>query len=79
LVPGSPISARDGDGGVTVTLAKAENGHFGVKGSVNNASIGFMVDTGASSIVLSYDDARRAGLNPDKLAYRTPIMTANGA
>lgn len=79
LVPGSPISARDGDGGVTVTLAKAENGHFEVKGSVNNASIGFMVDTGASSIVLSYDDARRAGLNPDKLAYRTPIMTANGA
>ncbi|MGH9914792.1 MAG: retropepsin-like aspartic protease family protein [Pyrinomonadaceae bacterium] len=79
LIPGSPISARDGDGAVTVTLAKAESGHFEVNGSVNNTSIGFMVDTGASSIVLSYDDARRAGLNPDKLSYRTPIMTANGS
>ncbi|MBA8878520.1 retropepsin-like aspartic protease family protein [Phyllobacterium myrsinacearum] len=79
LIPGSPISSRDGDGAVTVTLAKAESGHFEVNGSVNNASVSFMVDTGASSIVLSHDDARRAGLDPDKLSYRTPIMTANGA
>ncbi|QND53430.1 TIGR02281 family clan AA aspartic protease [Phyllobacterium sp. 628] len=79
LIPGSPISTRDGDGAITVTLAKADNGHFEINGTVDNAPVAFMVDTGASSIVLSYNDAQRAGLNPDKLAYRTPIMTANGA
>ncbi|PSH66039.1 TIGR02281 family clan AA aspartic protease [Phyllobacterium sophorae] len=78
LIPGSPISNSNGDGLVTVTLAKADNGHFEVRGEVNGATVPFMIDTGASSIVLSADDARRAGFNPDKLSYRTPIMTANG-
>lgn len=78
LIPGSPISNRDGNGVITVTLAKADNGHFEVRGEVNGATVPFMVDTGASSIVLSSEDARRAGLNPDELSYKTPIMTANG-
>lgn len=78
LIPGSPISNSNGDGLVTVTLAKADSGHFEVRGEVNGATVPFMIDTGASSIVLSADDARRAGFNPDKLSYRTPIMTANG-
>ncbi|UXN64385.1 TIGR02281 family clan AA aspartic protease [Phyllobacterium sp. A18/5-2] len=78
LIPGSPISNSNGDGLVTVTLAKADNGHFEVRGEVNGATVPFMIDTGASSIVLSADEARRAGFNPDKLSYRTPIMTANG-
>ncbi|MGN7770613.1 TIGR02281 family clan AA aspartic protease [Phyllobacterium sp. 22552] len=78
LIPGSPISTRDGDGLVSVTLAKAENGHFEVRGQVNGETVPFMIDTGASSIVLSADDARRAGIDPDKLNYSTPVMTANG-
>ncbi len=78
LIPGSPISTRDGEGLVSVTLAKAENGHFEVRGLVNGKTIPFMIDTGASSIVLSANDARRAGIDPDKLTYSTPIMTANG-
>lgn len=78
LIPGSPISNRDRDGLVTVTLAKADNGHFEVRGEVNGRTVPFIVDTGASTIVLSADDARRAGINPDKLSFGTPIMTANG-
>ncbi|MBZ9653299.1 TIGR02281 family clan AA aspartic protease [Phyllobacterium lublinensis] len=78
LIPGSPISVRDDAGLVTVTLVKADNGHFEVRGEVNGASVPFMVDTGASSIVLSATDARRVGLDPDKLAYGVPVMTANG-
>jgi aspartyl protease family protein len=78
LIPGSPISNRDGEGTITVTLAKADTGHFEVRGDVNGATVPFIIDTGASSIVLSAEDARRAGLNPDKLSYKTPIMTANG-
>ncbi|MGH7006256.1 MAG: retropepsin-like aspartic protease family protein, partial [Alphaproteobacteria bacterium] len=78
LIPGSPISTRDGEGMISVTLVKADNGHFEVRGEVNGATVPFMVDTGASAIVLSAEDAHRAGLDPDKLTYRTPVMTANG-
>ena len=78
LIPGSPVSRRDAEGLVTVTLAKAENGHFQVRGDVNGATVPFMVDTGASSIVLSAEDARRAGLDPNKLTFATTILTANG-
>jgi aspartyl protease family protein len=78
LIPGSPISTRDSDGAISVTLAKSESGHFEVLGEVNGTTVPFMVDTGASSIVLSADDARRAGIEPDKLTYGTPVMTANG-
>jgi aspartyl protease family protein len=37
-----------------------------------------IVDTGASSIVLRPEDARKAGIDPDTLTYRIPVMTANG-
>lgn len=78
LIPGSPLSTTSADGAVTVTLAKAGNGHFEVRGEVNGRTVPFMVDTGASSIVLSAEDARQAGIDTDALDYNTPVMTANG-
>ncbi|MBC2884995.1 TIGR02281 family clan AA aspartic protease [Ochrobactrum sp. CM-21-5] len=78
LIPGSPISGRGADGSLTVTLAKSANGHFEVNGRVNGARVHFLVDTGASSIVLSQEDAQRAGLDTASLSYSVPVMTANG-
>ncbi|WP_420962860.1 TIGR02281 family clan AA aspartic protease [Brucella sp. IR073] len=78
LVPGSPISGRNSGGNLTVTLAKSLNGHFEVNGRVNGARVSFLVDTGASMVVLSKDDARRAGIDTADLTYSVPIMTANG-
>ncbi|MFC0246301.1 TIGR02281 family clan AA aspartic protease [Falsochrobactrum ovis] len=78
LIPGSPISGRASDGALTVTLAKAPNGHFEVNGRVNGKRVHFLVDTGASSVVLSLEDAKRAGIDTDVLSYSVPIMTANG-
>ena len=37
-----------------------------------------MVDTGASSIVLTYDDAMRLGINADNLVFSIEVSTANG-
>jgi aspartyl protease family protein len=79
LVPGSPLSTVDGDGAVTVTLIKSADGHFEAAGTVNGVSVDFLVDTGASTVVLTEDDAQRAGISPEGLVYSTPIMTANGA
>jgi len=37
-----------------------------------------LVDTGASRVALSYEDAVKLGLDPDKLAYTQSVLTANG-
>jgi aspartyl protease family protein len=78
LVPGSPLALGEEDGRPTVALEKALNGHFEARILVNGAAIRAVVDTGASSTVLSADDARAAGLDPDGLRYTVPVATANG-
>ena len=37
-----------------------------------------IVDTGASTIVLTPEDAKSAGIDIDGLTYRVPVITANG-
>lgn len=78
LVPGSPMSALDGDGRATVTLDKLPNGHFGARMQINGATIQAMVDTGATSTVLTMADARKAGFDPENLGFTIPVSTANG-
>ena len=38
------------------------NGHFYVDGTVNGQSVRFLIDTGATSVALTADDASRIGL-----------------
>lgn len=78
LIPGSPISRVDDEGRVRVTLVRDPSGHFEADARVNRASVRFVVDTGASTIVLSARDARRVGLDPDELRYDVSTRTANG-
>lgn len=61
-----------------VTVPRYQDGHYYLTLSVNSAQIEFLVDTGASEVVLSTADARRAGLEPEKLAYLGRANTANG-
>jgi aspartyl protease family protein len=53
-------------------------GHYVIEASVNGAPVTFLVDTGASDIVLTVDDARRIGLQPRTLDYSERYATANG-
>lgn len=78
FVPGSPLSVTDADGRVAVTLDKLPNGHFGTRMQVNGATIDAMVDTGATTTVLTARDAAEAGFSPQSLSYTVPIYTANG-
>ena len=43
------------------TLIKSDDGHYYVDGMADGASMRFMVDTGASVIALTADDARKLG------------------
>lgn len=64
-------------GGASVTLAADSRGHFLTAGQINGTTIRFMVDTGATLIVLGSVDARRVGLKPDN-AREIRMQTANG-
>ena len=73
LVPGHVVThAR------TVEVARGSGGDFSVAVQVNGARIPMVLDTGASSVVLTRDDAKAAGLPLEVLAYTVNIDTANG-
>lgn len=38
----------------------------------------FLVDTGATGVAITDDDARRIGVNMERLDYRVNVSTANG-
>jgi aspartyl protease family protein len=78
LVPGSPLALGIEDGHATVTLDKADNGHFEARILVNGNPVRAVVDTGATSTVLTSEDAQAAGFNPAALNYTIPVSTANG-
>lgn len=78
LIPGSPLALGTEDGRATVTLDKGGNGHFEARVLINGRSIDAVVDTGATSTVLTADDAVAAGFNPAALTYTVPVSTANG-
>jgi aspartyl protease family protein len=80
LAPGEGAAVATtafGAGGDRVTLAADSRGHFVTTGVVNGTSLRFLVDTGASSIVLSSADARRIGVNY-LAGTRSFTQTANG-
>ena len=54
------------------------NGHFLVNAVVNGEDVRFVVDTGATDVVLGVNMARRLGYDPDTLDYSKKYQTANG-
>ena len=61
-----------------VELRKAWDGHFRAVTKVNGANVGMLVDTGASIVLLTYEDAQSIGLDPANLSFSQPVVTANG-
>jgi aspartyl protease family protein len=66
------------DSGGEVRFALNQYGHYQVAARVNGTYITFLVDTGASDVVLSPDDARRVGLAGGQLNFSDRVETANG-
>jgi aspartyl protease family protein len=75
LMPSEP---QVGEGG-EVIVTRRLNGEFAVAGKVNGARVTFLFDTGASVVVLTAADARRAGIDTSGLSFDVPVTTANGA
>ncbi|AKR54780.1 aspartic protease [Youhaiella tibetensis] len=75
LSPG--IAVVDSDAG-TATFRRGMGGHFQVRANINGADIPLIFDTGASAVVLTSEDARKAGIDTDALRYTVSVSTANG-
>lgn len=62
----------------TIEVPRAFDGHYYMTLQVNGAPVDFVVDTGASEIVLTQKDAQAAGLHPEDLNFIGRANTANG-
>lgn len=62
----------------TLAFRRASDGHFYATAEVNGSPVRFMIDTGASDLVLTEADARAAGIDTERLNYVLPTITANG-
>ena len=73
LVPGH-VATR----GHEVMVARSSGGGFAVAAQINDARVTMALDTGASSVVLTQEAARAAGLPVEVLTYTVSVETANG-
>lgn len=74
LMPSQSVFASEG----RIQVPVSPDGHYYLQLDINGAPIRFVVDTGASDMVLSRADARAAGIDPSNLDYLGRAATANG-
>ncbi|MEX1107962.1 MAG: TIGR02281 family clan AA aspartic protease, partial [Dongiaceae bacterium] len=74
VMPSAGTSGADG----SIEFQRANDGHFHVDAEVEGVLIRFLVDTGASEVVLSQADAERLGFDIAALEYTQRYNTANG-
>jgi aspartyl protease family protein len=72
-MPRDPVST-----GRSLMVDARRDGHFAVQSRVNGVFTDFMVDTGASMVVLRETDAANAGIRPSPADYTATVLTANG-
>ena len=68
----SPADSR------SVVVSPDSRGHFQLDARVDGRRLTFMVDTGASVIALTADDAATLGIHPSASEFTALVSTANG-
>jgi aspartyl protease family protein len=61
-----------------VEVPRGRDGHFHLDLQINGVTVPFLVDTGATQVVLTRADAARVGLDPAELNFIGTAFTANG-
>jgi len=64
--------------GEAASVVKSDDGHYWAEAAVNGEEVRFLVDTGASAVALTPDDALRLGFDPKTLNYSFTVTTASG-
>jgi clan AA aspartic protease (TIGR02281 family) len=61
-----------------VDIPRKNGGEFAVRARINNVQLPMLVDTGATSVVLTYETAKTLGLPLELLDYDVELETASG-
>jgi aspartyl protease family protein len=64
--------------GRRVTVEADGSGHYLVEVRINGRTVPAMIDTGATTVALTAETARRIGIVPMRSAFTQPVATANG-
>lgn len=64
--------------GRSMTLDAGRDGHFQVDARIEGRHLDFIVDTGASLVIMRESDAARVGIRPMRSDYTATVSTANG-
>jgi aspartyl protease family protein len=78
LVAGWLIAMPAPAAAASAEIEADSGGHFITRVKIGYSDLGAIIDTGASFVVLSYEDAETAGLKPRLLTFELPVLTANG-
>jgi len=73
LNPGTPVQS-----GQAIRILMGEDGHFHVDSKVNGHNVNFMIDSGATTSMMSQVEARAASVAVDETGFPVAIETANG-
>lgn len=76
--PEQQVEVLSGEPGAEVRVRAALDGHFWVRAQVNGQPVRFLVDTGASDVVLSARTAERVGIAVNRLSFDRPGYSASG-
>jgi aspartyl protease family protein len=77
---GSQINVTAPQGtGQAVRIKRGWTGHFVANAKIKDKGVEMIVDTGASTVVLRHEDAKKLGINMRSLRYTVPVQTANGS
>jgi len=68
----APATGQDAE------VPKGPDGHYWAEASVGGHQVRFLVDTGASAVALTPEDAQRLGIDPNALTYAYTVTTASG-
>lgn len=74
LMPGATVIGSGGE----VVVTRRSDGNFVVDTKANGVRLPFTFDTGASTVVIRYEDAEKIGIPTAELDFSVPISTANG-
>ncbi|QWG21774.1 TIGR02281 family clan AA aspartic protease [Bradyrhizobium sediminis] len=64
--------------GRAVQIARGQGGEFALRARINGVSAPMVIDTGATSVVLTWETAKAAGLPLELLVYNVDVETAGG-
>lgn len=72
------VSWRQREPTFVAQIPRGSNGEFAVQARINGIAAPMVVDTGATSVVLTYETAKAVGLPVELLEYDVDVQTAGG-